>query len=511
MFSDYPLFGIGLGAWPELFPHYQEAPWSILLMRSAHNDYVQLLAETGSVGFGLLLGASLLTTTTLIRGFANCDRLKVPVVGALLGGLVAMAVHECFDFSFRIPSNALLFCVLAGLVVRMTGSRKSLTANTVRFVRRRDLLCLCVATLALALTVLALRQHVMTDPSGITGAKSILAMESTVLEHPTSAEAHSALASSLSDANARLREMATAVWLEPTNPYARDIYGGHLILEHKEVEGLRQIELSIFKSPDWSTHSYLDEKIVPLFTLSEEAAVERGFRRAVKANYAGAVRGLGRLYDVEGQFLKEAQIYSAEADRTAKPAEREDYLILAGQAYVRGGARPLAESVFRKSVQDFPSGLRGYQALVNLIYSPDHNLASARALTDRGIESGADPAELCLTLAAFAEQIGERRLADQSVNRALSYQPSFKVMLEAGDIYLQNGEFDKAVQTLLNATQQNPVSAQAYYRLGVAEEKIYQYSAADQAYRRAADLEPDLFRGNYRDFQRRISNSSASN
>ena len=54
MAMDYPVLGVGLGCWPELFSHYQAPPWFSMLFREAHNDYAQLVAETGIVGFGLM-------------------------------------------------------------------------------------------------------------------------------------------------------------------------------------------------------------------------------------------------------------------------------------------------------------------------------------------------------------------------------------------------------------------------------------------------------------------------
>ena len=54
MIRDFPVFGVGLAAWPEVFSRYQPGPWSADYFHEAHNDYVQLLAETGAIGFGVL-------------------------------------------------------------------------------------------------------------------------------------------------------------------------------------------------------------------------------------------------------------------------------------------------------------------------------------------------------------------------------------------------------------------------------------------------------------------------
>ena len=39
MVRYFPLFGVGLKCWPEIFPHYQRPPWTVgLFAREAHND-----------------------------------------------------------------------------------------------------------------------------------------------------------------------------------------------------------------------------------------------------------------------------------------------------------------------------------------------------------------------------------------------------------------------------------------------------------------------------------------
>ena len=71
MIRDFPLFGVGLGAWPEMFPRYRRAPWSADFYREAHNDYLQILAETGVAGFALLGWFFVMTVRAIFQGKAN--------------------------------------------------------------------------------------------------------------------------------------------------------------------------------------------------------------------------------------------------------------------------------------------------------------------------------------------------------------------------------------------------------------------------------------------------------
>lgn len=50
MIADFPVFGVGLGCWPEIFPHYQRPPAMQFFYRQPENDYIQFLAETGLAG-----------------------------------------------------------------------------------------------------------------------------------------------------------------------------------------------------------------------------------------------------------------------------------------------------------------------------------------------------------------------------------------------------------------------------------------------------------------------------
>ena len=128
MARDYALFGVGLGCWPELFPHYRQPPWTALMYREAHNDYAQLLSETGAAGFVLVGWFFIAIGRRLYGAFAKDSVVVSPALAALCGALAAMAFHEFFDFSLHTPANALLFTVILGLGAR-TAMRASYGEN----------------------------------------------------------------------------------------------------------------------------------------------------------------------------------------------------------------------------------------------------------------------------------------------------------------------------------------------------------------------------------------------
>ena len=124
MVRDFPLFGVGLGCWPELYPHYRHPPWLNQFAPATHNDYLQLLTETGAIGFLLLgwfFGAAAIK---LYQGLKTQRSTTLPVYAALLAAICTMAVHEIFDFNLQTPANALLFVLILGLALRMGGVGK---------------------------------------------------------------------------------------------------------------------------------------------------------------------------------------------------------------------------------------------------------------------------------------------------------------------------------------------------------------------------------------------------
>jgi O-antigen ligase len=112
---DHPWTGTGLGTLETVFPHY-ESYYDGLVVDHVHNDYLELLADTGLVGGMSMLGFIALL---LWRGASNLRRARNPRCRSLYlyaGASVACVgflVHSLMDFNLHIPSNALLFLILA--------------------------------------------------------------------------------------------------------------------------------------------------------------------------------------------------------------------------------------------------------------------------------------------------------------------------------------------------------------------------------------------------------------
>jgi O-antigen ligase len=114
--SGTPVFGTGGGTFEWMFmihrPEQIKGQYDF-----AHNDYLQVLVETGAVGLLLLLvpvGAFFVETLRRRRHEPGPDRQDWP----LLLALAAVALHEIVDFGLQLPAPMVYAAILAGAVAR---------------------------------------------------------------------------------------------------------------------------------------------------------------------------------------------------------------------------------------------------------------------------------------------------------------------------------------------------------------------------------------------------------
>ena len=116
IFRDHPLIGVGLDAFGAAFPRYDS--WNgFYRVEQAHNDYLQILADAGVLGFTCVVGFVVLLFregTAAIRNAADGFG-RGAAVGAL-AGCSGIVVHSFFDFPLRTPANAFFFLLVAALM-----------------------------------------------------------------------------------------------------------------------------------------------------------------------------------------------------------------------------------------------------------------------------------------------------------------------------------------------------------------------------------------------------------
>ncbi len=136
MLRSFPLLGVGLGAYGDIYGHYQPAvlqPGKIDV-RMAHNDLLQLFVELGIVGAVPvllmvwrvsrdLLGAHLLGRASCpvgggeMEGARRHDPFNVGIAVGAVGAVLALLAHSAFDFGGHIPANGVLAAACLGMIV----------------------------------------------------------------------------------------------------------------------------------------------------------------------------------------------------------------------------------------------------------------------------------------------------------------------------------------------------------------------------------------------------------
>ena len=111
----FPLFGVGLGGYESAFYRFKTvAP--MYTVDYAHNDFLQVLAEMGILGFGLGVALLLLVLWSAIRGavYARDSDARILQI-ACLGSLVAILLHSFVDFNMYVPANAITVAWIVGI------------------------------------------------------------------------------------------------------------------------------------------------------------------------------------------------------------------------------------------------------------------------------------------------------------------------------------------------------------------------------------------------------------
>jgi O-antigen ligase len=114
MFRASPWLGTGLNTFEQIFPRFHSGHTRLYF---AHNDYLQVLAETGLVG-GMALAALAVLS---IRRFRRFDKDAAGEYRQLNSGcwaaLAGIVIHSAFDWNLYLPANAFLWCVVLGLCI----------------------------------------------------------------------------------------------------------------------------------------------------------------------------------------------------------------------------------------------------------------------------------------------------------------------------------------------------------------------------------------------------------
>lgn len=121
IFLDHPFLGAGYDAFGVAFTRYDT--WNgYFRVEQAHNDYLQVLADTGIAGFVCVAAFIALLLQKALGTIAASDGARRGMAIGALGGCVGILVHSFFDFPLRTHSNAFFFLVLAVIATVRVGT-----------------------------------------------------------------------------------------------------------------------------------------------------------------------------------------------------------------------------------------------------------------------------------------------------------------------------------------------------------------------------------------------------
>jgi O-antigen ligase/tetratricopeptide (TPR) repeat protein len=515
LIRDFPLVGVGLGAWPEIFSRYQLPPWTQLFADEAHNDYLQLIAESGVVGTLLCGWAAIRVARAIGAGWRSLNSATLPVIAAIVAGIAAMGAIEFFDFDLRIPAIGLLLAMMAGVALRIVRVASAADWELIAPPPRiRRTAVLAVATVAAGLIVAALAQNPTAYPYNLRTPRSLAEARAALVTYPANSLPHLALATIARGAATSDAEFARAAWLDPLNPQIRDQYARTLVTEGKPAAALEQIRQSLLNCPIFSVqnHPYLVARLILWFPPALKDAVEKGLVEAVDRGYEHAPDSLGDYYSMFGRYADEARMYAMVGRREDDLARRADYLKKAGVAYVRAGDPNSALLVFRQAADAAPDDSMIYADIAVLIYGPRHDLGGAERVAEQGIDNGADPYLLSVAVGDAALAGGALHPAEKAYEQALKYRPdSYNLLTHLSSVYARDGRVERAILTLKRAAEVRPDVAGTYYAIGQMEVGRYHYYEAEQAYRQAVRLAPEnsQYRNGLAEFEHKLKAESA--
>jgi O-antigen ligase len=133
MFRNKPVLGWGLGTFPTVYPRFRSF-YTNFFVNQAHNDYLQLLSETGLLGFGMMAWFLVVLYRHALRKMRNwMSDVSGAVTLACILGVTGILVHSLLDFNLQVPANAALYyvlCTIAAAPPLLQRSRKRKPVST---------------------------------------------------------------------------------------------------------------------------------------------------------------------------------------------------------------------------------------------------------------------------------------------------------------------------------------------------------------------------------------------
>jgi O-antigen ligase len=116
-------FGVGIGAYPDIFRQYQMFRPEFLFDH-AHNDYLETAAEWGILPAVVFWVVIFIIFGRAFRSFVRTQSVeRTTILLASMGAILSILLHSLTDFNLQIPSNAMLFFMFVGIAAQASSSQ----------------------------------------------------------------------------------------------------------------------------------------------------------------------------------------------------------------------------------------------------------------------------------------------------------------------------------------------------------------------------------------------------
>lgn len=152
MIKENPIAGVGVGQWPESYPRYYDRKMKDTFfnenvrLEKAHNDYLEILANFGLIGYGFLLWLVFLVVIRIWRVLVDYNHHYRMLILGLSLGLVGFLVVASVSFPVRVFLPAFLVLVFVAIITLLHKSNNDYDAAKFRPAKIINILVLACAS-----------------------------------------------------------------------------------------------------------------------------------------------------------------------------------------------------------------------------------------------------------------------------------------------------------------------------------------------------------------------------
>ncbi len=111
--KDHPVLGVGGGGWSKVYFEYQSYGYATT---EVHNDFVQIWAETGTIGFLAWLGLVGAVAWAAIGARRRLDSGGAALAAAIAGAAAVIVLHAAVDFDLAVGAMGVYLWAFFGLL-----------------------------------------------------------------------------------------------------------------------------------------------------------------------------------------------------------------------------------------------------------------------------------------------------------------------------------------------------------------------------------------------------------